>query len=186
VTGEGVNESSLPEDQTQGAFEALVDSAYRELRGIAQGAFRNERIGHTLQPTALVHEAIVRLSASRKPWDDRDDFVRAAVSAMRRVLIDHARGRDADKRGGGARRVPITMGGIPGVDLAAHVLELDDAMSKLERLDERRAKVAEYRIYGGLENRHVAELLGIAPSTASEDWAIARAWLAAELSGGST
>ncbi|MEO1129531.1 MAG: ECF-type sigma factor [Planctomycetota bacterium] len=170
-------------DGTSQPFDALVESAYRELQAIARGVFRAERAGHTLQPTALVHEAVVRLRAARTPWKDQDEFIRAAVSAMRRVLVDHARGRDAAKRGGGMARANITMEGVPGIDLGAHVLELDDALSKLERIDARRARVAMYRLFGGLENRTVAELLEVSPATASEDWSIARAWLAAELAG---
>ncbi|MEM0984155.1 MAG: ECF-type sigma factor [Planctomycetota bacterium] len=169
-----------------GSFESLVELAYAELQQIARGIFRAERRDHTLQPTALVHEAIVRLRDARKPWHGRDDFVRAAVSAMRRVLIDHARAHAALKRGGDRGRAGITMNGVPGVDLGEHVLELDEALAKLEGIDERRAQVAGYRLFGGLENKQIARLLDVSESTASDDWTIARAWLAQELAGASS
>lgn len=162
-------------------FDRLVAVAYDELRRIARGALRGERHDHTLQPTALVHEAVLRLRGSTGGIDDRDAMMRAAVTAMRRVLIDHARARRAVKRGGENVRVGTDADWLTGRDLGDDVVELEDAMKRLELIDPRRAKVAEYRLFGGLENRLVADLLGIASSTASDDWAIARAWLAAAL-----
>lgn len=175
-----MNENDQPPLE-QPPFADLVQHAYDELRGIARGQIANERPGHTLQPTALVHEAIVRLQASPSPWSDHAAFVRAAVSAMRRVLIDHARARHADKRGGRRQPINVTFSGIADMDLGQEVLALNDALTKLESLDERRARVAELRLFGGFENKRIAELLDISTSTASDDWSIARAWLLADL-----
>jgi len=155
---------------------------YQELRSAAEGLMRSERPGHTLSPTALLHEAYLRLersgdAAERIP--DRATYYRYAVRVMRQVLVDHARRRSALKRRGGTLRLEGESGAFPGVG----VLELNDLLDRFAALDRRRARVAELRIFGGLGNAECAEHLGIARSTAASDWAVARAWLATRWTG---
>lgn len=159
---------------------ALVAILHDELRAIATGLFRNERAGHTLQPTAVVNEACVRLLGGRtlEPME-RAQFFALAARVMRNVLIDHARAAGRDKRGGGMGRVTLgdpasTKADSIGLeDLAA----LDEALDELATLDERKARLVELRFFGGLSLEQAAEYLGIARSTASDDWRMARAWL---------
>jgi len=149
---------------------------YADLREAASRLMRKERADHTLSPTALVHEAFMRLGdGSDDEPTDRATYVRYAVRVMRQVLVDHARRRSALKRG--RTRVPL---GDPEAPVGSvDVIELDELLEQLAKLDNRRARVAELRIFGGLGNAACAEQLGIARSTAAADWAIARAWLAA-------
>ena len=158
----------------------LIAILHEELRSIAAGLFRNERAGHTLQPTAVVNEACARLLGGRavEPME-RAQFFALAARIMRNVLIDHARAAGRDKRGGDRHRVTL---GDPAStrtesigldDLAA----LDEALAELAKLDERKARLVELRFFGGLGLEQSAEFLGIARSTASEDWRMARAWL---------
>lgn len=149
---------------------------YADLREAASRLMRKERADHTLSPTALVHEAFMRLGDGGDDGpSDRATYVRYAVRVMRQVLVDHARRRGALKRG----RTRVPLGDPEAPAGSVDVIELDDLLDELGKLDDRRARVAELRIFGGLGNGACAEHLGIARSTAAADWAVARAWLAA-------
>jgi len=164
------------------AFERVFPLVYDELRRIAGYQLRAERAGHTLQPTALVNEAYMKLVGSPGAnWRDRAHFVAIAARAMRQVLVDHARKRDAAKRGGD--RQQTTLSGVPlGVDIGSEeLLALDEALDRLDALDSRLRQVVEYKFFGGLTDRETAELLGVTPRTAQRDWVKARAWLYREL-----
>lgn len=168
------------------ALERLLPLVYDELRRHAAGLFRRERPDHTLQPTAVVHEAWLRLSPAG-PWTSRAQFFAVAGRLMREVLIDHARARAAAKRGGGNLRVtyhdeletPGAGDGPKGTD----VLALDVALEKLEALDERQARVVELRYFAGLSIEETAEALAVSPATVKREWQMARAWLRDHLSG---
>ncbi len=166
----------------ENAVAQLLPLVYEELRRLARSYLGSERSGHTLQATALVHEAYVRLIGSDQVWTGRAHFMAVAAVAMRRVLVDHARKRKADKRGGDAARLELTDSDAAEYRRDIKVLELDDLLEKLARLDPRRARVVELKFFAGMTNEQIAEVLGIARSTAAEDWAVARAWLAAEMS----
>lgn len=155
-------------------------SAYEALRGIAASYLHNERINHTLQPTALVHEAYVKLAGGN--WRSDTHFRAVASNAMRQILVDHARARGAQKRGGGWLKVTLSgdAGATPGIDI--DLLALDEALNELAQLDERKAKVVELRFFGGLSYAESACELGISPKTAEADWYFARAWLRDRLS----
>jgi len=165
-----------PGTEPEAAPPGADPRVYADLREAASRLMRKERADHTLSPTALVHEAFMRLGDGRDDGPtDRATYVRYAVRVMRQVLVDHARRRGALKRG--QTRVPL---GDPEASVGSvDVIELDDLLDQLGKLDDRRARVAELRIFGGLGNAACAEQLGIARSTAASDWAIARAWLAA-------
>jgi RNA polymerase sigma factor (TIGR02999 family) len=164
------------------ALERLVAVVYGELRRQAARALRRERGNHTLQPTALVHEAYLRLAGQRDvEWQNRAHFFAIAAQIMRRILVDHARSRGRGKRGGG--RAPVLLDDALAIaetrdlDLVA----LDDALSALARLDERQSRVVEMRFFAGLEVEEVAEALGVSPTTVKRDWSLARAWLRREM-----
>jgi len=159
--------------------DALMDQVYDELRQLAAAHLSRERVGHTLQPTALVHEAWMRLARiDRIPWRDEKHFVLAAAGVIRRVLIDHARARGAAKRGGDAHRVTLA-----AVDASDHdapnvdVLALDEALTALAALDERKARVVELRHFGGLTIAETASVIEVGTTTVEDDWAFARSWL---------
>jgi RNA polymerase sigma factor (TIGR02999 family) len=166
------------------AAERLLLLVYDDLRGIAARLLKVERTGHTLQPTALVHEAWLRLAFEPgDAWTDAAHFKAVAVRAMRRILVDHARQRGADKRPGNLQRVTLT-----GIQAAAaeeeaciDLLDLDRALERLEALHERQARVVELRCLGGLTIAEIAHVLGVVPSTVNADWAMARAFLRQEL-----
>ena len=159
------------------ALDALVPLVYEELRRRAAVALRRENVGHTLQPTALVHEAYVRLAGQRRiAWKNRAQFLGVAAEMMRRILVDRARARQAAKRSGGWSRV--TLEGLaerPAVDV--DVLDLDAAMIELAELEPRGARIAELRFFGGLTLRETAEVLGVSMATVERDWQLAKAWL---------
>lgn len=166
----------------QAAFDHVFPLVYDELRRVAGYQLRGERAGHTLQPTALVNEAYMKLVGSPgADWRDRAHFVAIAARAMRQVLVDHARRRDAAKRGGD--RQQTTLSGVPlGADLRPdEILALDEALDRLDTLDSRLRQVVEFKFFGGLTDRETAELLGVTPRTAQRDWVKARAWLYREL-----
>jgi RNA polymerase sigma-70 factor, ECF subfamily len=160
--------------------EYLAQEAYRELRQIAARYLRGQRSDHTLQPTALVHEAFIRLARRGSGWESRGEFVAVAATAMRRILVDCARRRGASKRRGGT---PVTL--VEGLALQAEepvdLLALDAALTRLAALEERPARVVELRFFGGLEIEEVAEVLEVSSATVKRDWRFARAWLAREL-----
>jgi RNA polymerase sigma factor (TIGR02999 family) len=162
------------------AFDQLLPLVYDELHVVAERHMRGERPEHTLQPTALVHEAFLRLAGVNVPYEDRSHFIRAASQAMRRVLVDHARARNAAKRGGNLR-VTLDESLVPQDDGVVDLLVLDDALSRLAAAEPRWARVVELRFFGGLEVVEVAAALGISTATAKRDWQFARAWLAKAL-----
>ncbi len=164
------------------ATETLAQRTYKELRALAGALFRSQPDGHTLQPTALVHEAFLKLArAANSEWSGREHFLAVAARAMRQVLASHARKRRTDKRGWGRTRVTLT--GIAASDLATSVdlVELDAVLSELEKLSPRQAQIVECRIFGGLTFPEIAVALEVSLATVEKDWRRARAWLAAEL-----
>ncbi len=166
------------------ARDQLMPLVYAELRRIANRHMHRERTGHTLQATALVHEAYMRLiDQNGTDWQNRSHFFGIASQLMRRILVDHARMRRADKRGGDQIQVTL-MDELPTPDLLhPDLLDLDRALTKLAMEQERLAKVVELRYFGGLEIQEVAEALGCSAATVKRDWLIAKAWLFRELSG---
>jgi RNA polymerase sigma factor (TIGR02999 family) len=163
------------------AAEQLLPLVYDELRQLAAHKLAQEKPGQTLQPTALVHEAYLRLVGTDQPFTSRGHFFAAAAEAMRRILIDHARRKQTTKRGGGAERQPLE--DVAAAEPAEELLALDEALHKLAALDPLKAKVVELRYFAGLTGDQAATVLGIAPSTADRHWAFARAWLQAEVRG---
>lgn len=166
----------------ENALERLLPVVYQELRQLAAGYLRDERGGHTLQPTALAHEAYLRLVGQRIAWQGRGHFLGVAARAMRSVLVDHARRRSAQKRGGGQAPVTLDTGMIAANSRPVAFDDLDRALDDLARLSERQARVVELRYFGGLSIEETAEVLGVSPITVKRDWATARAWLYRELS----
>lgn len=166
------------------AWEELLPAVYAELRKVAGGLMKAERAGHTLQPTALVHEAYVKLAGQEKAgWDGRRHFFAAAAGAMRRLLVDHARRRDADKRGGDWARVSLAAAGsAPGAAVDVDALALHEALELLAERSPRQARVVELRYFGGLTLEEAAEHLEITPRQAKGDWLVARTWLYKRLS----
>ena len=161
------------------ACASLFNQVYGELRMIAQGQMNEERSGHTLQPTALINEAFVRLLGHDSArFENRRHFFAAAAEAMRRVLIDHARSRNADKRGGGLAALALsTAADVAASENPAGLLSLDDALLRMEQVDEQAATVVRLRFYAGLSEASVADALGVSTRTVRRDWAFARAWL---------
>lgn len=166
-------------DGEAGAFDALFSLVYEELRKVSRAALREQRGEHTLRTTALVNEAYLKLAPhAQASWQNRAHFFSIAARAMRQILIDHARKRTAQKRGGDRKRTTLT-----GKHLAFEVdleelLALDDALG---RLDERQRQVVEYRFFGGMTEKEIAEVLGVSTRTVERDWAKARAWLYRDL-----
>jgi RNA polymerase sigma factor (TIGR02999 family) len=168
----------------------LMPQVYDELRRLAANYLRHERPGQTLQATALVHEAFLNLSKQKnQPWKNRTHFLAIAALSMRQILVQRARARDAEKRGGGVEKIaldesvmsasaPRAAAGPGAVD----VIELDTALDKLAALDPQQAKIVELRYFGGMTVEEVAEALDISPATVKRHWTMARAWLHKELS----
>jgi RNA polymerase sigma factor (TIGR02999 family) len=164
------------------ALEELVPRVYRELRRLAGKVLQNEPKGRTLQATDLVHEVYVRLiEVTTVDWQHRAHFFAVSATLMRRILVDRARRRSAAKRGG---KQPVNLDGR--IDLASirsrELLALDDALTTLNAIDPRRARIVELRFFGGLDVKETAEIVGLSPETVMRDWKLARAWLLAELS----
>jgi RNA polymerase sigma-70 factor, ECF subfamily len=161
----------------------LVPLVYNELRRLAGRYMRRERLDHTLQPTALVHEAYLRLIGQRNfQWQNRAHFFGVAAQMMRRILVDHARTKKAEKRGGNAPKVPLNESLACTGEKSAELLALDEALTRLSQRDPRQAQVVELRFFGGLSEEEAAEVLGISPRTVKRDWTVARAWLYKEIS----
>jgi len=178
-------ESLLEQSGAQaGATERLFEAAYRELRQLAAVLMRNERGDHTLQATALVNEAYLRLVGNGPvAWESRAHFFGTVVSAMRRVLVDHARRHGAEKRGGSWEKIELNEQlGLAGRS-DFEILELDRKLTGFARLDPRAARVVELRIFGGLTEREIAEMLDVSERTVRGDWRVAAMWLARELRG---
>jgi len=166
----------------EAGLEALFGMVYGELRRLADGMLRSQRPGHTLQPTALVNEAYMKLARSDSVSDlDRGQVMALAATAMRQILVDHARGRKRQKRGGDWRRITLTDPTRPDSPQPLDMLILDDALNRLAELSERKAKVVELRCFAGMGNEEVAAALGVSRATVAEDWRFARAWLTKEL-----
>ncbi len=178
--GSPANASSeaMPAPASTDQLSALL---YDELRAIAHRIRRNDRDDHTLDTTAIVHEAFLRLAARNAvEWPSRSYFLGAAARTMRRVLVDYARERGAAKRDGGVRATLVSIAANEGGD-ALDVLALDDLLDRLAALDERQASVVELRVFGGFEVDEVAEIIGVSPKTVHRDWRFAKAWLACRL-----
>jgi RNA polymerase sigma factor (TIGR02999 family) len=168
------------------ALDRLLPLVYAELRRIAARRLRFERTGHTLQPTALVHEAYLRLVEQRNvDWRSRAHFYGVAAQVMRRILVDHARRHGAAKRGDDAQRVPLEEVDEAAAPTGIPVLALDLALGRLERIDSGLAQIVQLRAFGGLTIEEAAHVLNVSPSTAKRDWRTAKAWLVRELGPGS-
>ena len=167
------------------AADHLLQLVYDELRAIAGHLMVAERRDHTLQPTALVHEAYLRLiEQTGVDWKNRAHFLAIAARAIRRVLIDHGRAQKAQKRGGLMQQVTLDENVAFNWSREIDMLALDEALERLTALSERQARVVELRFFGGLAEKEVAEVLGVSRTTVAEDWSVARAWLSRELSEG--
>jgi RNA polymerase sigma factor (TIGR02999 family) len=166
------------------ALDRVFPLIYDELNRLARRELRRESEGHTLSTTALVHEAYLRLADQRRAgWRDRAHFMAIAATAMRRILIDHARRHRSEKRGGMLRRVPIEQIGVGDGERAELLLALDAALTRLSRVAERQARVVECRFFAGLTEEETAAALGIGLRTAKRDWATAKSWLYREIYG---
>jgi RNA polymerase sigma factor (TIGR02999 family) len=162
--------------------EDLFPLVYAELRELARRQMGGEAAGHSLQPTALVHEAWLRLGGNESVgWQGRAHFFGSAAEAMRRILMDHARRRNAQKRGAGSRRLPLDVVELVSADDPWKVIVLDEALVRLEARDPRLASVVRLRFWAGLDEREVAQLLQRSERTVRNDWQLARAWLSREL-----
>jgi RNA polymerase sigma-70 factor (ECF subfamily) len=158
--------------------DALLAAIYDDLRRLAAHQMSSERAGHTLNPTALANEAYIRLVDQRSTdWRDRLHFFAVAATVIRRILIDHARARDAAKRGGKLVRVPLEDMELTAAGIDLDVLAIDEALRELAEIDPRQAQIVELRFYGGLSNDEVAEYLSVSTRSVDRDWACAKAWL---------
>ena len=165
------------------AVERLLPLVYDELRRLARGYFHGERRDHTLQPTALVHEAYVRLvDQTRVSWQNRAHFYGVAASMMRRVLIDNARAKATEKRGGAAARLSLDDIQVPLPQRASDLLALDEALERLAKIDARKSRIVEMRFFGGLSDDEIADLLQISTRTMLREWKKAKLWLYRDLS----
>ncbi|HLJ50837.1 MAG TPA: sigma-70 family RNA polymerase sigma factor [Bryobacteraceae bacterium] len=164
------------------ALDHLAPLVYRELRRVAGGIMKAERPGHTLQPTALVHEAYMRLVEQDQPdWNSRTHFVAVAAQYMRQILVDHARERRSQKRGAGALPVTLDPQAHDGAGQATDCLALDDALRDLAHFDQRRARILELRYFGGLKQNEIAEVIGVHVNTVARELRLAEAWLRNQL-----
>jgi RNA polymerase sigma factor (TIGR02999 family) len=171
-------------DGDDAALEQLTPLVEAELRRLARAYMARERRDHTLQPTALVNEAFLRLTEARRVrWQDRAHFLGISARLMRRVLVDHARARGYRKRGGGAERITLVDGLVASPELALDVVALDRALNTLAAVDVRKGRVVELRYFGGLSVEETAEVLHVSPDTVKRDWRLAKLWLLHELEG---
>jgi len=165
------------------AAEKLVPLVYEELKRLARRHMRRERPDHTLQTTALVHEAYLKLARQKAvSWQGRSHFLAVASQVMRRILIDHARGQLREKRGG--PQVTVSLDDavvVVSLERSEDLLKLDEALNRLSKLDARQSRIVELRFFGGLSVEETSEVLGLSPKTIKRDWAVAKAWLHAEL-----
>lgn len=160
------------------ALEKLLPLVHAELRRIAQRQMSHERPGHTLQATALVNEAYLKLAGQQEfEWQNRAHFFAVAAQVMRHILIDHARAHARDKRGGGAIQVSLNEAAVLAEDQAEHFVALDEALRTLEQIDPQKGRIVELRYFGGLSIEETAEVLNISPRTVRREWQRARAWL---------
>ena len=164
------------------AFDKLVPVVYEELRRLAHRYMCGERKDHTLQTTALVNEAYLRLlECSRVNWQNKAHFLAISAQLMRRILVDYARSHRSRKRGGEAERITLDEFKIPSTGPDPDLIEIDDALKSLAEVDARKCQVVELRFFGGLTAEETSEVLGVSPDTVLRDWKLARAWLAREL-----
>ena len=165
-------------------LDAMLPLVYEELHRLAEQYLSREGPGHTLQPTALLHETYLRLVDQRRvDWRNRAQFVGVAAGMMRRILVDHARQRLAGKRGGGAEPVSLSLVEAPSGRPEVELIALEHAVGKLAELDVRKARVVELKFFGALSAREIAEVMGISDATVEREWAFARAWLYREIEG---
>ena len=166
----------------EAAASKLFPLLYDELRRLAGNYMRRERGDHTLQPTALVHEAYIKLVQQRSiDWQGRAHFFGIAARVMRTILVDHARGHLRDKRGGGQRLVSIDEVLVFAPEQSLELVKLDEAVERLTKIDPRQGKIVELRFFGGLTVEQTADVLGVSPKTVKRDWSMAKAWLHGEL-----
>jgi RNA polymerase sigma-70 factor, ECF subfamily len=164
------------------AADQLLPIVYSELHRLAKSYMSRERRDHTLQPTALINQAYLRIAQQEHmEWQNHAHFIGFAANVMRRVLVDHARERNAAMRGGGRMRVELDDGIAASPETSAEILQLEEALTRLEQLNPRQAQVVEMRYFGGLSVEEVASILGIAPRSVKRDWALARMWLYQEI-----
>lgn len=168
----------------QRALEEMTPLVYQELRRLARYYLRRERPGHTLQPTALVHEVYFRLIDQRRvDWRNRAQFLGLAASMMRRILVNHARDRAAARRGGGAEKVSLRFADEPAERPGVDVLALSRALDRLAAIDERKGRVVELKFFGGLTTEEIGHVLDVSVATVEREWSFARAWLYQDLEG---
>ncbi|HZL34923.1 MAG TPA: ECF-type sigma factor [Tepidisphaeraceae bacterium] len=190
--GQGDMDATAPEqitrllgDAVRGnplAARELLPLVYDQLKSLARHRMSGERAGHTLQATALVHEAYLKLVGDQElAWPGRGQFFAAAAQAMRRILIDHARANGTEKRGGDRRRVPLSVVDLAQRNQSEEIVALDDAVSRLEEVSADMAAIVRLRFYAGLSVEETAQSLGVSPRTVKRQWAGARAWLFREL-----
>jgi len=167
----------------QEAFDKVIEYVYHDLRRRASAYLKNERREHTLQTTGLVHEAFIKLIDKKEiEWKDRDHFFAVAAQAMRRILVDHARTRKRDKRGGGNEDLPIDeVRYVAAAQSRVDLVSLDEALGRLATFDERLAQIVELKYFGGMSLDETAKVLGVSRVTVKRDWQIARAWLRQQL-----
>lgn len=163
------------------ALERLYEHVYAELHSMANSGMRRERDGHTLQPTALVNEAFIRLNPATSAWQNRRHFFGAAAQAMRRILVDHARQKQAEKRGDGLQRVTLTDLEIGAPEPDLDVLAVNDALDRLAAEEPRLAEMVSLRFFAGMSIADTAQALDLSPATVKRDWIYARAWLVDEI-----
>jgi RNA polymerase sigma factor (TIGR02999 family) len=169
-------------DGNQSALDELYPLVYDELHRLARGYMSRERKGHTLQTTALINEAYVRLVDQRNVhWANRSHFFAISAQIMRRILIDHARRYAYAKRGGGAQQVSLDEAAVVTSGIGSELIRLDEALKTLAALDPRRSQVVELRYFGGLNNEEIAGVLNVSENTVTRDWNMARAWLYQQL-----
>jgi RNA polymerase sigma factor (TIGR02999 family) len=163
--------------------DALAPLVYNELRRLAAAYMRRERPGQTLQPTALVHEAYMRLANAGAPWTDKRHFVGIAARSMRQILVERARARGAQKRWAGLHRVSLSVSLAAAADPESMLPALDEALERLEQIDAEQARIVELRYFAGFSIEETADALGISPATLKRRWSLSRAWLFRELAG---
>jgi RNA polymerase sigma factor (TIGR02999 family) len=178
----------LLQELTQGderAPEVLLPLVYEELKRLAGGYMRNEREGHTLQTTALVHEAYIRLvDWKNADWQNRAHFFAVAAQMMRRILVDHARRRNAEKRGSGGQKIALDDAVSFAEERDIDLFALDEALTQLEAFDKRQCRIVELRFFGGLTIDETAEVMKLSPATVKNEWTMARTWLYSRLKSG--
>ncbi len=164
------------------ALEQLMPLVYEELRQMARRYMKQQSAGHTLQATELIHEAYLKIARSEdRNWQNRAHFFGVAAKAMRQILVDHARSKHSNKRGGWQERITITDETKVASCNSSEIVALDDALKLLEEIDKRRSSVVEMKFFGGLEIEEIAEVLKVSPTTVKRDWQFARTWLLREL-----